>query len=1259
MKSRKQYKILLNFIIFVFLLFFIYSINVLGEPGNIKINEIMYNPIQNDNYNEWIEIYNPTSQQINISGWTITDNKAEDTIEPDNDHYNGSTIISGFGYGIIADHGSKIYENFSINDNTLLLYIDDLSIGNGLGNSKDKLILKNQYGEIIDTVEWGNDYPDIPGEPAYIVEEGHALARYPNIDTNNSSYDFFDSKIPTPGDKNQNLPETHPQLKIKLYPRYISKVEKKSKYSPPFGIKINIIDYPPLEEIQLKTYVIGNLSSSSPASQTWDETSWKYSNYYTHNIKTDENGNWSKWIFLRVNKDYKEYKNHIEDSSKAYVFVKTKYENSTEETFIESFLLDMDNSTENDIDGGYALGVASNEKSVFENKIVMIENKTGVITGIYKTENNLIDDGSVSHPGYYKITSPLNDNYKIKIYDNNGFLIHSIQNISIFQGSYGLKINNRKIDYMVKRNKDLDIPISIKNIGDFPDKIKVEAIGYQKDWNITLEDQLIFLNPGESSKINLHIKPCKYQMCTSTYLTVKVTSLKDIGQSDEITFNIEIQAPDLIIKKIKLYDENDILNNTYGEGETVRIKSFLKNIGNDAAKEVMVEFYYDKEDFEHLIGSKRYDSVSKYQKYPSVKWDTAGISPGKHEIIIIVDKQNTIEELDEQNNKFTIDINITNTKPNSSAMNIIISELYYHSRSKINNEYITIYNPTSETLNISRWYLTNQPMKNRYLQTKIIFPNNTKIPPLNKIIVTQNASAYEWETSKKPDFEYKSDSDVKIPQMNSFKTLTLSNNGGAIALKDSYNHTIDITLYGEINKNITGWNGSTIPNSGSGIILKRNKKDSLFIDTNSSKDWILSRRYQIGQSDFPYQKLFVNGEIKTFVSPDCSYKTIINELRNANSSIYFNIYEFTNPFLGNGLINALKRNVSVFIFLEGSPIGGIDDREQHILNKIHSYGGHIRFIVNDKNNKVYARYPFDHGKYLIIDNETVIVESCNWVKTGVPIDPSFGNREWGIVVKNKEIAEYFISVFKDDYNPSRCDSYSFIEMNFSIQPDYYPDDTIYKGEYKPEFESLNISGNFSAIPVFSPDNSEIAICDMIDSAKNSIYIQQLYIYRDWKNKISPFVERLVNKSQNGVDVRVIMNFNPCYKPSNDKCNETKAYLEENGAKVKFVFTNWSYFTNVHNKGMIIDNRSVLISSINWNENSVRRNREAGIIITHKSIAEFYADVFLYDWNLSQPIQKNNTIIENIIFDENSIYITLIFTMTFVLVARDWRKRQWT
>ena len=52
---------------------------------------------------------------------------------------------------------------------------------------------------------------------------------------------------------------------------------------------------------------------------------------------------------------------------------------------------------------------------------------------------------------------------------------------------------------------------------------------------------------------------------------------------------------------------------------------------------------------------------------------------------------------------------------------------------------------------------------------------------------------------------------------------------------------------------------------------------------------------------------------------------------------------------------------------------------------------------------------------------------------------------------------------------------------------------------------------------------------------------------------------------------------------------------------------------IHNKGVIVDDRKVLVSSINWNSNSPNFNREAGVIIDHPGVARYFREVFDDDW----------------------------------------------
>jgi hypothetical protein len=73
------------------------------------------------------------------------------------------------------------------------------------------------------------------------------------------------------------------------------------------------------------------------------------------------------------------------------------------------------------------------------------------------------------------------------------------------------------------------------------------------------------------------------------------------------------------------------------------------------------------------------------------------------------------------------------------------------------------------------------------------------------------------------------------------------------------------------------------------------------------------------------------------------------------------------------------------------------------------------------------------------------------------------------------------------------------------------------------------------------------------------------------------------------------------------------------------------------------------------------NREVGVIINASEIAGFYADVFYADWHLYDDLiedAEDQSIHKGIVLPQNSIYIISVFTLTFVVIARDWRTRKW-
>jgi len=147
-----------------------------SASAEIIISEIMYAPTPElgGRYAEWIEIYNPNNEAINLTGWKIAD--------PANHSIEGETLIEHNGYLIIAK--SAFFSNFSSyydvscpiakagftldNDGETFFFIDsdnnkiEVSYNNSLKNYSNSLQFVND--------DWCEGAPT-PGEGNKCAEE--------------------------------------------------------------------------------------------------------------------------------------------------------------------------------------------------------------------------------------------------------------------------------------------------------------------------------------------------------------------------------------------------------------------------------------------------------------------------------------------------------------------------------------------------------------------------------------------------------------------------------------------------------------------------------------------------------------------------------------------------------------------------------------------------------------------------------------------------------------------------------------------------------------------------------------------------------------------------------------------------------------------------------------------------------------------------------------------------------------------------------
>jgi len=448
-----------------------------------------------------------------------------------------------------------------------------------------------------------------------------------------------------------------------------------------------------------------------------------------------------------------------------------------------------------------------------------------------------------------------------------------------------------------------------------------------------------------------------------------------------------------------------------------------------------------------------------------------------------------------------------------------------------------------------------------------------------QVIIARSAVAFNQTHGQLPDFEWY-DTTPSVPDVISGDKLRMANTRDELML---YNHN---SLLQKVS-----WPADVKSREGQIHYLEGGIWDQ--------------RPFSLGQSRF-VPATFDNITITAFVSPDSAGVVFDSALTSAKQTVHVNVYEFSSATLASQLIDAEKRGVDVLVLVEGGPVGGISNEEKAALFSMNQSGIPVYQMAEVNDNK--APYRFDHAKYIVIDGRSVLITSENFKASGIPPAGFKGNRGWGVYIEDPGPAAYFDNVFLSDIRMKNSIPYSGTPGPLEASPAV---------AYRPEFPAQRFQGA-TVTPVISPDTS-YQILGLINSAQNSIEIEQAYITNETATTLNPYLAAAVNASRRGVRVRVILD-SYWYNIEEEKDNDEMAALinriaatEGLSIEARCAELDLNNIEKIHNKGVIVDNLSVLVSSINWNSNSPNFNREAGVIIRHPGAARYFLNVFEDDW----------------------------------------------
>lgn len=178
---------IISFIFLIFLIISYHSQSVLSVSNNVVISEIQITG--NTTTDEFVELYNPTSADIDLSGWRLTRKTANGS--QSNLVANIQGTIPAYGFFLIAhpDYNGSVSADQTYS-----------AASNSMAANNTILLYRDSGQTLVDKVGMGNA-SDYEGKATVVPNSEESIERIGKVDTDNNLNDFILQPIPNPQNK--------------------------------------------------------------------------------------------------------------------------------------------------------------------------------------------------------------------------------------------------------------------------------------------------------------------------------------------------------------------------------------------------------------------------------------------------------------------------------------------------------------------------------------------------------------------------------------------------------------------------------------------------------------------------------------------------------------------------------------------------------------------------------------------------------------------------------------------------------------------------------------------------------------------------------------------------------------------------------------------------------------------------------------------------------------------------------------------------
>lgn len=327
-------------------------------------------------------------------------------------------------------------------------------------------------------------------------------------------------------------------------------------------------------------------------------------------------------------------------------------------------------------------------------------------------------------------------------------------------------------------------------------------------------------------------------------------------------------------------------------------------------------------------------------------------------------------------------------------------------------------------------------------------------------------------------------------------------------------------------------------------------------------------------------------------SPEIPTKT----LQRADDRILLAGYSFTSERVTEALLAAESRGVDVRVLVEAEPVGGVSERQAELLDRLTDAGVGVRVVGVGAN-----RFAFHHPKYAVADGHALVL-SENWKPSGVG---GASSRGWGVRVENGSTADALAALFRNDSTAPDTRSWEEFRENRRFEP--IP---AANGSYPAQFAPEEVTARNVTL-LTAPGNAASELVAAIDAAESRIDVLQPSLGR----QDNALVRATLRAAQRGVEVRILLS-GAWYSAEENEALVAwlNDWADRNDAPLSARISEPDgRYEKIHAKGLLVDDDLAVVGSLNWNENSVTRNREVALALRGPEPVAFYRESFDADW----------------------------------------------